>query len=285
MIKNSHILQYAYIPDNPNDQGSYSLGHHGTPQNPIMQSCPYGMLLLIRSGKSTFITKDFCISSNSPCLVIYGKNAFQAQFNQSNIPYEKYMIRFRDISSPGLLPLYHQIYKCIDNPCAVIPLAEAEINWLYQICDHIMKLLLEEKLAHTDVRVLNPYRFLLTEIIRLLQQPRTEHEIKASPHMMRVLSYIADHLTEKISLDDIAEYAHIGKTKLCSDFKGNFSSTVHQYILHQRLILSKQYLDQGFSVNEVSELCGFSDGAHFVHAFKKYFHITPLQYRNADEQM
>lgn len=54
-----------------------------------------------------------------------------------------------------------------------------------------------------------------------------------------------------------------------------------KYLIYKRMEHAKQLLisDNGMSINEIAEECGYSDTAYFCRVFKKTVDITPLQYK------
>ena len=48
--------------------------------------------------------------------------------------------------------------------------------------------------------------------------------------------------------------------------------------MSQRSRRSSKNTRSKYTVNEIAWRCGFADNAHFSHAFKRIFHITPSEY-------
>lgn len=101
---------------------------------------------------------------------------------------------------------------------------------------------------------------------------------KTSMPVSKVIDYIDGNLHLSLSLDKLEEVAYVSKYYLARIFKEETNSTIHQYILKRRLLLSKRYLEQGLPVNEIYLKCGFQDYSNFFRAFKKEYSMTPKQY-------
>lgn len=93
-----------------------------------------------------------------------------------------------------------------------------------------------------------------------------------------VFEYISQHLTEDLSLKKLEEEFFISGEHISREFKKSTGVTLHSYITHARIDLSKKYLLQGLSVRDVCQLCGFSSYNHFFQMFKKECGMTPMEY-------
>ena len=97
----------------------------------------------------------------------------------------------------------------------------------------------------------------------------------------RSLVYINENLSEKITLDELAQVAGMGKTGFSTAFKSITGMTVWEYILNARVELASSYLIEknDFNVTEISLMCGFNDNAHFAKIFKKIKGSTPSEFK------
>ena len=93
-----------------------------------------------------------------------------------------------------------------------------------------------------------------------------------------VLSYINEHYSEALTLDQLSEKFFISKYHLLRKFDAQVGTTVHRYILQKRLLNAKQLLAGGVPPNEVCQYCGFGDYANFYRAFRAEYNQTPRQY-------
>ncbi len=94
----------------------------------------------------------------------------------------------------------------------------------------------------------------------------------------KVIEYIDGNLNSPLTLDLLEEVAFVSKYYLSRLFKEETNSSIHQYILKKRLLLSKKYIEQGLPINEVYLKCGFNDYSNYFRAFKQEYAITPKQY-------
>ncbi len=274
-------MEYLFLPALPSADGYHfhpNLEKFGTLNEPLFHSHDYYEICLIRSGKITVISEDVHIVRDEPCLLLYKKGCPHAQFNDGDTAYEKYMILLGEDVPLALQPLTRQICYCAESSVALVPLTEKQVDWLFQVSEHLNEVLSEERGSVTSEKVLNSFRYLLSEILYLLKnRPQTSFS-NSGEILTRAMAYIAAHLSEPVSLNEIATQVGVGRTKLNEEFQKYLSVSVHQYILRERMVLAQRCLNQGSSVKEVSDACGFNDSAHFIRTFKRYFSATPGQY-------
>ena len=98
------------------------------------------------------------------------------------------------------------------------------------------------------------------ELIRSLQLAKT---------------YIDEHLFSELNIDILASTAYLSKYHFIRLFKTIYRYSPYQYILQNRLIAAKSFLEKGMSVFDVAFQIGFSDVPTFSKAFKKKFGHAP----------
>lgn len=90
-----------------------------------------------------------------------------------------------------------------------------------------------------------------------------------------IIDYLNLHLTEPHTLDSIAAHFYISKNYLNKTFKKYFDKTVIEYIRYKRVILAKQYLQNGESAIDAALQSGFSDYSTFYRSYVKYEGDSP----------
>lgn len=96
----------------------------------------------------------------------------------------------------------------------------------------------------------------------------------------KVICYLNENLSQKITLDFLAKKFLINRNKLNEEFKKYTGLTCISYLLKIRMNLSCILLyNTDLPVSEISERVGFSDTNYFVKTFKNYHNITPSKFR------
>lgn len=95
----------------------------------------------------------------------------------------------------------------------------------------------------------------------------------------KILTYIKEHYTEPISLDDICNAMSMSKQYCMRIFKKYMHITISDYILdlrmrHAAYLLSNTHMN----VNQTADYLGFSNTSYFSRVFKKYYGISPSEY-------
>lgn len=101
-----------------------------------------------------------------------------------------------------------------------------------------------------------------------------------SDEVLSCMQYIAIHLTEAITVPDVAQ--HIGKSRAytAARFKQETGKNVGVYITECRMQEAKTLLKYtDMSLAEISNYLHFTNQPYFQNAFKKHFGITPAKYR------
>lgn len=96
-----------------------------------------------------------------------------------------------------------------------------------------------------------------------------------------MLTYINEHFSEKISLEEIAIAGNVGKTLCTKIFKKFSGRTPGDYLIHYRITESMRLLDENkLTVTEIAYNTGFNSASHFTKTFRELLGVTPNKYRD-----
>ena len=91
--------------------------------------------------------------------------------------------------------------------------------------------------------------------------------------------YLAQHFSEELSLDQLAERMGINKQYMCNLFKRFTGSTIITYRNLLRIQHFKSLAQMGgLKIGEMAHLSGFNDEFYFSKTFKKLEGVSPSQY-------
>lgn len=94
-----------------------------------------------------------------------------------------------------------------------------------------------------------------------------------------VKACIDANLTEKLTLDSIAERIHYSRSHIASQFRKVAGTTVAQYIAKRRLEEAEKYLrSEKYTISQIAELLNYSSVQYFSKCFKDEYGCPPSTY-------
>ena len=131
---------------------------------------------------------------------------------------------------------------------------------------------------------------MLTELFVLVGRSHTQaaqrfaaddmRQKKYVEKFMAVCSYIDEHCTENLTLDDAASFSGFSKYHFTRLFKQFTGSTFYKYLNQKRITRAERSLtDMSLSVTDVAMASGFSSMSAFIRMFKIMKGCTPSEFR------
>jgi AraC family transcriptional regulator len=101
------------------------------------------------------------------------------------------------------------------------------------------------------------------------------------PHARRrVRDYIAAHIDQKITNDDLAEVAGLSSAYFYTAFKQAEGVSPRRYVLQCRVERAQELLTStAMSLAEIAGTVGFANQSHCIQYFRKVVGVTPGDYR------
>lgn len=119
-----------------------------------------------------------------------------------------------------------------------------------------------------------------SDLISILQMAERAYCASGELKEDEVLHYIRENLDKDLSLSALSRYFHTNRTTLTEMVKSMTGMTPAQYVLEQRLNVSRpDLLFTSVPITQIAEKYGFTDPNYYIRAFKKRFGKSPLQYR------
>ena len=96
-----------------------------------------------------------------------------------------------------------------------------------------------------------------------------------TPLVSKIISYINDNLTKKITLEKLAAAMFLSVSTVCHVFKKEMNITVKQYILQKKLSYAEELMRSGHTAILASQTIGYYNYVNFYNAYKKLFGKAP----------
>lgn len=150
------------------------------------------------------------------------------------------------------------------HPAVVFSLSVSYAQKIYAARD-------QNDLNHTIPAMIREF----TEAIRFA------HINRYSPAIGNVVNYLNLHISQKVDMQQLGSLADCAPDYLSQRFKAETGMTVAQYVALERCRIAADLLRKSdIPVQKISAHVGYLDSNYFVKVFKKYFEVTPTDYRN-----
>ncbi|MCM1252211.1 MAG: AraC family transcriptional regulator [Clostridium sp.] len=131
-------------------------------------------------------------------------------------------------------------------------------------------------------KVIELFSSMMEILYKNLSVPQQTLKNKSSEitSLKNMITYIEEHFTEHITLDSIAFSGACCKSRCSLLFKKYLRDTPVSYITKFRLRKSlAALLESDLSITEIAYEYGFGGASYYCETFRKYYGISPLQYR------
>ena len=180
---------------------------------------------------------------------------------------------FRSQSSEGVCT-----YQLAD------PDAEQFVAWIQKIRNNQTN----PDTSNDAFRRFQNYSLMMASLSLLCRTIRKTAPVESEPFgnsiIQEILSYINNHYTQPIRIENLARSFGVSVSWLSHEFVRFTNRSVYDYVLYRRVMLSRQQMMGSASLNEIAYQCGFNDYSNFLRSFGKIVGMSPSQYRKQLKQ-
>ncbi|MBQ8281283.1 MAG: helix-turn-helix domain-containing protein [Lachnospiraceae bacterium] len=118
-----------------------------------------------------------------------------------------------------------------------------------------------------------------------VEQEATSFESYSRTYVVnKIIKYLNDNYDKKISLDQIASNMYLSPVYISKMFKEKTGDSPINYLIRIRLEKAKEMLesDTNESIKQIAANVGYDDVYHFSKLFKKYYGISPLNFKRSN---
>lgn len=193
--------------------------------------------------------------------------------------YERYVLNFQEnfllevLNREEVCILLDKLSSCVIH----LPNAEAEsLCYEFRKAERYMQkggFLAEKLLGAAALQI-------IMQVMEYLDESSMVKGKKIPPQIISALEYIQEHYRESITLDEVADFAHMSKYYFCRTFRHITGATVLQYINNVRLSrVHNLLIHTEDSMEEIAVQTGFSSSSNLARVFKKIYGISPREFR------
>lgn len=234
----------------------------------------FSELFYIIGGKGIFMLEDTGFSLQPDDMVIVNPHVRHTETSLPEHPLEYIVLGIQGLSFQTHDPIGHSEF-------CLLHFREGHSDLRF-----ILRMLLREIQAnHTDREAMCQS---LLNVLLLQMQRRRELSLisgavkPVSRECANVRRYIDSHFKEPLTLDELAEKAHLNKFYMSHEFKAAYGMSPINYMIACRVKESKHLLSTtDYSLSQIAAIVGFSSASYFSQSFKKATGTSPQEYRRS----
>ena len=259
---------------------------------------PYGMLRYVIKGNAIFFIdgKEFEVKEGD---IVYLPVGCKLSCHALNDDFSFYSIRFatsvnydggdlltdyfhiptviHDINNEGRM-YFEKMYKCIKTD------HDSRMFWVRGYLELIIGYVIDKGKRNIDIdrkELIGEEEFSLERI----KKRTRKSDVSLDPRIQVVVDYIILHPTEQYTISKMSRMAELSESRFRTLFKQQVGKNPLEYLNEIRVMTAaRKLLVSRENISDIAYEVGYEDANYFSRIFKKYFCITPKQYRdNAKE--
>lgn len=233
--------------------------------------------LLFLAGEANYFLETAIYNMKRGDLLLIPPNTIHGYRINKDSDYERIPLHIQQNLLLTLSTDKTPLLKIFQNPKHhILHLNEDEINQFIFHTETIIRSEAEQDYGY-DILSLAHLQLLLNIVYKSYRNiySTEKHQDVSPPIIRNAIDYINLHLTEDITIQSVSDNLGISSSRLSHLFKEYTGSSLWNYVVIKRLILSRSLLLEGKTTTEACYASGFQDYSHFNKSFSKTFNITP----------
>lgn len=240
-------------------------------------------IFVLLNGQASFYVEHSCYELNKGDMIILSNDELHRSINRNNSEYESIGLNLSEEWIKLLSSRKTDLTKCFtdresgeDN---LLHLSVSELSFFKTNFSLIFSLQREQLLGN-DL-LINSYLIQILVKINLLFLQKNKSENFMPSLVQETMKYIRFNISKPIQLNNLEKHLNYSGTYISTCFKRHTGVTLRNYIIDQRIMLAKEYLQQDYTVEESCELSGFNNYSNFIRTFTKIVGISPGKFRRS----
>ena len=120
------------------------------------------------------------------------------------------------------------------------------------------------------------FEYIFKNFDDLPKSETTRMQIGNQVRLQKMLSYIYEHYSESVTLEDVAQAANISRSEAGRCFNTYMGCSPIEALIQYRLQMAHKMLSENVcTIKEISTACGFNSVGYFSRQFKKNYGCSP----------
>jgi len=245
----------------------------------------YEFYFFLEGRISMFIDEQEFHPKSGDVILIPPGISHRLEIHDESIPYQRFVFWISK-------DYYKQLTNYSSDYSYIVDQALTGKNYIYHndlisfnTIQALLHRLIEE--IHSDrfghnTKVLLCVDDLLLHLNRMAYESHHTNQIHQNQTLYEsLMQYIEGHLTEELSLENLAKVFFVSKYHIAHVFKEYMGISIHKYIIKKRLSMCRDAIlyENESNISKVFALYGFKDYSSFYRAFKKEFGVAPKEYK------
>ena len=98
--------------------------------------------------------------------------------------------------------------------------------------------------------------------------------------MEQITAFVDANLTEKLTLKVISAHCGVSVSTVTQLFQKQAATTFHDFVTQRRMEMARKLISEDMPLEQVGKEIGYRDHSTFYRAFRKYFDVSPREYRS-----
>lgn len=227
-------------------------------------------LQYVVEGKGEFFINDTLYSLKKYDLFLVPKKRAHYYRADKDDPYTMYYVHF---NGKGMRRFLELIHLSEDTPVVFV-----QSDKLKETFGELISLSKNTNRSNQLMVLAKTYE-ILHEIAVCTVREEREYSSRKQAIVDGVQAYIAEYFFSKITLDDLANVAHLNKRYLCALFREQTGLSPIQYLIEYRISRACNLFTHDYTLTEIAYMCGFNTLADFSRCFMRHVHTSPSEYR------
>lgn len=226
-------------------------------------------LFYVVSGKGTFLLDNKTYPINANDLIIVPPGSEHTEQSLDSSPMEYIVLGIEGITFLGMEETSDQILYNYSKKTELLNLlnlilmeVRAEQPGYHLACQYLLDVLI--------IQVIRQHKLM----------PAPINSAKMTKECIQIKNYLDSNYSDNITLESLAEKAHMNKYYLVHAFSRYTGMSPIHYLNAKRLQISKELLTStDYSIAQIASSVGFSSQSYFSQVFRKETGTSPMRYR------